>query len=130
MKSPIMTIGLMLVVIIAGAQANETLPDELFRSEWGNGETRLLFMKSGEINDIGLKKLYKIESITKSNGYYTVIASNNGYYINMTLGTDNIQKSNALMISYDPNNLHNDLNAVLQTKNGKTGWLYREKPKP
>jgi hypothetical protein len=128
MKSFIMIIGLMLVSIISKAQINETLPDELYRSEWHQSETRLLFLKTGEINDIGLNKTYQIISITKSNGNYTVIASYNNYYLNIFLGTDNIIKSNALMISYDPNNLYNDLDAAVQGKNGRTSWLYREKP--
>jgi hypothetical protein len=128
MKSFIMIIGLMLVGIISKAQTTETLPDELYRSEWRQSETRLLFLKTGEINDIGLNKTYQIISITKSNGNYTVIASYNNYYLNIFLGTDNIIKSNALMISYDPNNLYNDFDAAVQGKNGRTGWLYREKP--
>jgi hypothetical protein len=128
MKSFIMIIGLMLIGIISKAQITETLPDELYRSEWRQSETRLLFLKTGEINDIGLNKTYQIISITKSNGNYTVIASYNDYYLNIFLGTDNIIKSNALMISYDPNNLYNNLDAAVQGKNGRTGWLYREKP--
>ncbi len=104
------------------------LPDDVFASEWQQSETRLLFLKPDEIYDFGLNKVYKIVSITKPTNYYDVIASINNKYVIIVLGTDNIEKSNALMISYDPNNLYSDLQAASQGSNVGTGWLYRKNP--
>jgi len=128
MKLCVMIVGLMLVCFISQAQVNEPLPEELFRSEWRQGETRLQFLKSGEIIDSGANRIYKIVSVTKPDGNYIVVASFNTYYIHMVLGTDKIERSNALMISYDPNNLYTNLDAAGQGSNGRMGWLYREKP--
>lgn len=128
MKSFLVIISLVLIGIASKAQMNETLPDELYDTDWRQGETRLYFMKTGEIIDTELNKTYQIVSVTKANGgNYTVIASFNNYYLKIFLGTDNIIKSNALMISYDPNNLFQDVDGAMQSQNGRTGWLYREK---
>ena len=128
MKPLVIIIGLMLFGIIAKAQLVDALPDEVYDTDWQQGETRLYFMKSGEIVDTELNKTYQVVSITQTrSGSYSVIASFNNYYLKIFLGTDNIVKSNALMISYDPNNLFQDVDGAMQSQNGRTGWLYREK---
>ncbi len=120
----------MCVMLCINSIAQEVLllPDDLFETEWRQSETRLIFMRSGEIQDVGIGKMYKIESVTKPGANYIIIASNNNYYVKLMIGTDKIVTSNALMISYDPSMLFHDFNEAMNSTNGRVGWLYREKP--